>query len=306
MSFSVLIATYNRSNQLKKLFDSIIQSTLIPDEIIVVWAGRNVEDDFQLFNKSLNLKFIQSKYANQIYQKQIGIKQISLKSNYVVFLDDDVRVDQKCFQTVSEEFDQLNDDYRGIALNLQIPQHRYTKLELFLAKLFFLGNNLPGKVRKNGQANAYLHSETNIDIEWANGISAWRTESLSNYGFSDLSIGYSAYEDVIFSYKVSRSHKIKFLRQAKVYSDDNPVKRLSNSQFYYASLWRLFFVKTNKNFSKFLFFYSHLARSIEFVLKSTEQTRILNKIIYAIYVLSKLLRASMDIDYCKKQLFLVS
>ena len=63
MSFSVLIATYNRSNQLKKLFDSIIQSTLIPDEIIVVWAGRNVEDDFQLFNKSLNLKFIQSKYA---------------------------------------------------------------------------------------------------------------------------------------------------------------------------------------------------------------------------------------------------
>ena len=74
MSFSVLIATYNRSNQLKKLFDSIIQSTLIPDEIIVVWAGRNVEDDFQPFNKSLNLKFIQSKYANQIYQKQIGIK----------------------------------------------------------------------------------------------------------------------------------------------------------------------------------------------------------------------------------------
>ena len=302
MNFAVLICTYNKPAHLNRLLQSISESILLPDKILIISAGNKTNLDID--NYKFNIEIIHSEIANQSYQKQIGIKSLINNFSHIVFLDDDVLVTKNTFAEIRNTFKTLESNYLGIALNLEVQKKKYSFLENIFRKIFILNGYPLGRVLINGHITPYLESKYSINTEWANGISAWRNEALKYYGHNKIPNGYSAYEDVIFSYKVSRIGKIIFIPSIKVMSQELAgTKRLTSSQFFYATLWRLFFVKQNKlNFP--LMIYSHLARTFEFIFKGDRLMSIIQRLFFGTKLLLSLPYYAISSKSLDKKLFL--
>jgi GT2 family glycosyltransferase len=302
MSFAVLICTYNQQNRLNKLLKSISESTLLPNKTLIIFAGEilNIENRYQ----NCNIEVLHSNIASQSHQKSIGIQRLINNFDHIILLDDDVLVEKKTFDQVDVAFKTLNQDYLGIALNLRLQTNKYSKFEEIFRKVFFLGENPKGKVFSNGHVSAYLNAKEAIDTQWANGISAWKNESLKLYGFSKVPIGYSAYEDVVFSFKVSKKGKIRYLPDIEVFSQDlSGPKRLTGKQFSYAAYWRLYFVSTNR-LNKLLMLYSHIARSAEFILKGHDPKYLISRSLITFKIFVFLLIGCLDENKLDKKIFL--
>lgn len=285
------------------LLHSISQSSVIPNKILIVSADK--KNELKFLTHQLNIEIMYSEIANQAYQKQIGLKYIKNLYDYVVFLDDDIFVSINTFEEIENSFNNLDGNYLGVALNLIIEKPSYNIVEKIFKKIFTLNSSVVGKVLKNGHVSAYLGTNQAIDLEWSNGISAWKNISLCNYGFAKIPKGYSAYEDVIFSYKNSRIGKIRFLPDAKIYPQSiSGVKRLNYNQFCYASYWRLFFVKSNKNLNILLLLYSQIGRNFEFIIKGDSRISPFQRSILSLKLFGKLILLSLNSTRLEAEIFL--
>lgn len=94
MNTALIITTYNRANALALVLKSVMNQSILPDEIIVVDDGstdntREVVSDFQKFHFS-NLDFISIEHKNfrAALLRNEGIRNTS--SDYLIFIDGDM------------------------------------------------------------------------------------------------------------------------------------------------------------------------------------------------------------------------
>jgi hypothetical protein len=154
--------------------------------------------------------------------------------------------------------------------DLKIEGIRYRNYSWFvrlILLLFYLYSNQKGKVLGSGHAQIYQDSLTDIETQWVNGISIWRIETLQSYGFISSKLSYSAYEDVIFSYGVSRDHPIIFASKVIVKSQDSEeIQPITLNQFKSGSYMRYFFVSKYPNLSRIKLLIAQLLRNVQFTL----------------------------------------
>ncbi len=86
MNISVIITTFNRYRLLKRAVNSILNQTLVPNEIIIIDDGsmdetKNIQKDFK------NVKYFYQKNSGVSSARNHGIK--AAKSEWIAFLDDD-------------------------------------------------------------------------------------------------------------------------------------------------------------------------------------------------------------------------
>ena len=151
-------------------------------------------------------------------------------------------------------------------------------------KLFYLDSNKTGKVLKSGHAISYLSTKTAIQCEWLNGISIWKRDVVERYGDNLIISKYSAYEDVIFSYKMSKMGYLWFCPTAEVLFQDDTITDYSDFDTQYISMiWKYFFVCSNKELSKLALLWSQIGRSVfNLTQKSTPKIKIKNLLLPAI------------------------
>ncbi len=105
----------------------------------------------------------------------------------------------------------------------------------------------PGKVLQSGHAQSYFDSKIICKTEWLNGISLWKASSLKMYPNLKLNQPYSAYEDVIFSYKISRRCQLLYDPNMFVQSQElEYVSHLNSIKIIAAAKNRKMFVKMNE------------------------------------------------------------
>jgi hypothetical protein len=118
-------------------------------------------------------------------------------------------------------------------------------------------------VHSNGHAASYLQEQSIIETQWLNGASIWRMEHAKNYGKDLPSTPYAACEDLIFSYPLSKKGTLVYIPDAKVNFQDSEMSQFDSFEVLRAaSLWRFYFVSTNKELSLGYFFLSQLMRTI--------------------------------------------
>ena len=223
MQIAILIATKDRPEKLDSLLISLTHSGKYIRQVVIVSSGNDVSNIARKHSALLNLKHIHSKISGQIHQKSIGIQAIEKGINWVLFLDDDVTLPVDSLDILVNKY-LVNPKFAKVfAFGLKIEGIKYrnyswsTRLILLLFNLY---SNQKGEVLASGHAQNYQDSLIDIETQWLNGISIWRIETLQSYGLINSKLSYSAYEDVIFSYGVSRNYPIFFASKVNVKSQD--------------------------------------------------------------------------------------
>jgi hypothetical protein len=273
-NLAILIATKNRHNQLQKLLDSIYKSTNLPNKVVIVYSGEDITPVTSSFQKKINLELIYSPIASQMYQKSRGIKTLGNTHNWVLFLDDDIVLEVNTIERMYSEYlaNSMYADFAGFGLSIiNRSTRKINSFTLRILKLVNLYSNTPGTVTKSGHAQSYLDHPVEIEVQWLNGISVWKSEVLFQYPIIQTDNTYSAYEDVNFSYKVSKNNKLLFAPKAKVVNQNTEGQTpLTINQYK--------FVFDNIELSKWRLLIAQLVRGLDFTFRSNESSKIIERI----------------------------
>jgi len=297
MNFAVLIATRNRPEQLNTLLISLRGSAKRINQVTIVSSGIDVSGVINSHQTFIPINHFHSKISGQIAQKIKGIELIPSNTEWVMFLDDDVIVSEYSIDRLIDNY-LTNPDYKDVAgfgLNLNNIELRRPKAlaNLFL-KIVGLYSGTPGAVLKSGHAEKYLGSTGAIYTQWLNGLSVWRYDQLKNYNPKFSRIDYAAYEDVFFSYRISKQHKLLFTNDVQAYSQTfEKFSSLSAQQFKAAAYMRFLFVAENQELSKFLMLFAQIFRTLDFIISGDQRLSILKRSTYSLRIYIDLLFSTL-------------
>lgn len=266
--FTILIATKDRPDSLRKLLRSVAQSTIKPKSLIVISSGRPINEVIAEFKEALDIDYFHSEVTGQVNQKKIGITRVRKEIPWVLFLDDDLflapNAVEKAFETLAK-YHNLDDSIVGIGLGLT-PTGRIRKssqIQNLMGRALRLSSGNPGSVIRSGQGVSYLESPYPIYTQWLNGASIWRTKCVLDYIKMVPSSSYAACEDLVFSYQQSKKGKLIFAPDAKVFFQETESNDYNRSQSIISSAaWRYFFVKSNPELSMWQLIYSQVGRLV--------------------------------------------
>jgi len=296
-SITILIATKNRKEQLVVLLNSIYNSSVLPDKIVIVYAGQDITEILDLFHQKLKIELIYSSISSQSYQKKLGIRSLHKTEGWVLFLDDDLIVENTALEKLQKNylFNKNIDKYGGIGMSIKnLNKSRPSFLTRYILLMMNLYSNKPGSILKSGHPQSYLTEQKNCEVSWLNGASVWRADVIDCYGVQNLKTKYSAYEDVFFSYQISKRYKLLYASDVFISLQEVSGKGgTAGDQFKYASYLRFFFVDLNKEFSKFLLLYSQVFRSFEFVIYGTKDLSVMRRIDLVLRIYLNLVKAAI-------------
>ena len=297
LNFTILIATKDRPKELALLLDSITKSTVLPSKLVIVFAGTDINQIVAEYTSILNIKLIRSEVASQIFQKSKGIESLEFENGWVLFLDDDVLIDKKAIEILSNKYiyDDKYSKYVGFGLAISGIKYRNlnfsSRVFLYIFKLY---SSVPGTITKSGHPQSYLNQKSNCDVLWLNGISIWRSDVLQTYVNSDLIVDHSSYEDVIFSYNMSKRFKLQFLSDVIVTNQIQTASRITSPrQFIHGSYLRYYFVDKNKEFSKYWLLVAQIIRNIEYIFMTRDDSSFYLRIKVAVDTWFSLFNASI-------------
>jgi glycosyltransferase involved in cell wall biosynthesis len=279
MNLSILICTRNRNHQLDILLKSIVEQSRKPHQVVVVSSGDSVDQTIDTYKNCLNLNHMHLELPGQIRQKISGIKLLDRDCDWVLFLDDDVKLKRNTIENLIEAINEFaNSDQSVIGVGLKIPStsslNGRSKFMKIIARIFALHSDSPGDILSSGHPVSYTQELSKLQTNWLNGISAWKLQNAQKYSSDFLESKYSAYEDVFFSYSQSKIGRLVFLPEISIEFQNESVTDTSNYEiFESASYWRLKFVIENREFSEIRFFLSHIIRCIFFLVKRRRNLR---------------------------------
>jgi len=268
-SFAILIPTRNRPSQIANLLESLLASTLRPLQIIIIASGEDIGNVVGSFAGRLPITYHHTKVMGQVNQKKEGLGFLVEKSEWVVFLDDDLLVSSETFEVAfSTLFEQTGVNSKpivGIGMKISSTT-RIQGLSRFghvLSRIFFLSSDTRGTILKSGQAVSYLEETLPIQTEWLNGASIWQKDSAIAYGKLTSSSKYAAYEDVVFSYPQSKIGRLIFSPNSVLFFQDYSLSDFESKDIYESAAYlRMSFVLDNSELSPILCAWSQLGRSV--------------------------------------------
>ena len=176
-------------------------------EIIIVDSS-DVPIKSRDLNAARELKLIYSEIKSAAVQRNIGLKHINEKSNYLFFLDDDIRVSRNYFNDLRELMQKYGAvGASGVAHNLSKGSIREKPAGLIglLHRIFLLDSNVDGKLLKSGVNIPCRELATvNPKCDWLIACSAWKVDIIKDTRFEEDFMGASLAEDVIFSIKMKQ------------------------------------------------------------------------------------------------------
>lgn len=238
MKIGILICTRNRPRSIEKLLDSILNSKLLPDEIVVVSSGQNIEKVIK--SAKLKINYIHVETSGQSFQKKKGISSFSKRIDWVLMLDDDLLLRRETLVNLKESI-MKEVPMQSVGIGSRIIYNHETKRSInsiITARL-----SKPGKIYKSGRVSPYDGSNK-ITTEWLNGASAWKKEMLDKYDLPVLTSKYAAYEDVIFSSHISSKERIIYDPQIELISQEanKTARNFDLDQLRFIIFWNAYLV----------------------------------------------------------------
>jgi len=254
LSFGVIICTYNRQNILERSLQSWDSVHYPPDQFIVVDASDNAsinrnlfESKFvKLFSKS-DSQYILSDKPGLTFQRNLGID--ALKTDIVCFVDDDSFVSpnyvEKILEVFAKDHHQFVGGVNGVAKGQfdNILQKNYRLFRNYLRHNF--GSHLQRIHVPKTQTQLFSSLPQNlqglplIDIDrlWGANMN-YRSSLVKSQRFDENFLRYGLFEDVEFSVRIGKSHKLVCRLDAEL-SHDNSLGESSrpNDIKYFLSSW---------------------------------------------------------------------
>jgi GT2 family glycosyltransferase len=251
---SVVIATYNRADDLKTTLDSITDNSLPCKEIIIVDQSKDTKTrDLIRSLKNNKLKYYYSDVPSLTKARNIGATKVFSDSKIVCFFDDDVTLEKDYFRYVLEIFNTYS-CAQGVGgfITQTVPQG--SRLEVLSKKIFFLGHLEKNAARVlSVYGNTYPSKLTKvINSEWLSGVNmCYKLEVLKDQQFDENLSGYALAEDLDFSYRLNRKYgnSLFITPYARLMHRASVVERIPSEKMVYTNQINHFYLNF-KDFNK--------------------------------------------------------
>ncbi len=216
MEFDIVIPTKDRPEDLKRLIDSIDNSTKLPKNVIIVDQSFNVLS--KIVSNKYNVNHIHAKNITGLCDaKNLGVS--FCKSDIIHFFDDDIIVDPDYFEIINRHFEQ-HPEYCGICGRQKNSKSSIIKIVAF--SFFHIGSFKDIRKKCNSGYVKKPLVETNI---LPGGITAYKRIVFDSFKFDDVLIKYCLGEDMDFSYRVSKKFRLAFATNALALHNHSQIGR---------------------------------------------------------------------------------
>lgn len=208
----IVIATYNRSNDLDQTLKKIYSERNVPGNIIVVDQSKNKDtlDVVKKHKKLLPIKYIHLIQPSSSMAKNKGISEAKKRFQIILVLDDDVDLLKGFLKEMLKVF---NENKKIMALGGADPNpiisEPISKINNLFFKIFFLPTIKNNKYEITGPygINACKRITKDVrDAEWLSGFNmAFRREVFKDYKMPE-SKGYNVLEDIDSSYYIFKKY----------------------------------------------------------------------------------------------------
>ena len=132
----------------------------------------------------------------------------------------------------------------------------------------------PGSVKRSGECISFTNLQNDIKVQWlSGGTTVWKYKILKKYKHDNnlLDLKHANCEDSIYSYPLGKNFNLMACAAAKVQIEDDIMNTKSINFHMYKGRVRysmkLYFVLTNTEFSRILFFFNQLLILIKLFFK---------------------------------------
>ncbi|MBU0604872.1 MAG: glycosyltransferase [Candidatus Omnitrophica bacterium] len=244
----IIIPTKDRPDDLIRALKSISEQDYHPDRVVVVDGGaapiKDLIDNFRGFK----VEYLRIFPPSLTVQRNAGIRHLIKDVTLIAFFDDDIILEEGCLRNMMKFWEGALAEVGGASFNLVSEIY---KAPTFFERFFFVNTNKPNKILRSGfQGKVSFVNET-LPADWLAGCAmVYRREVFSEFFFDEWFSGYSRYEDVDFSYRVSKKYKMYVVSGAKVLH----LNKLEDPDFSFTLgkmefVNRLYFVRKNPELS---------------------------------------------------------
>jgi glycosyltransferase involved in cell wall biosynthesis len=233
-STSIIVPTYNRSEDLKDFIESLLKQTVLPDELIIVDDGNLSEIPLkgECLNAGILPVYFKKDTPGLTASRNEGIK--LAKGDIVFFFDDDIVLSpqyiEKVLKVYSDDKDGVIGGVSGRDMNLS-PMKFKKRLRRLLDIIFLISGLSEGKVLPSGFCTEYgvvgNKPLERSEVDFLSGCSfSFRKEVFNHFLFdTKWFLNYGMGEDKDFSYRVSRKYKLVYEPSAELLHNHSPLMR---------------------------------------------------------------------------------
>ncbi len=247
---SLIVATKDRPEDLRKLMGSLRCQTIAPAEIVVVDSSREPVDQVKTEFPQLNISYMRHWPPSAAAQRNAGIQACATTSTLIGFADDDTTFEPQAFENMLSFWEDAASDVLGAAFNIRNYPPRSSGLLKHspLTERIGLYSPRPGCVSPSGWQTIITGVTETQFVEWLpSGAVLFRREIFEHDLFDEYFESYSYLEDLDFSYTVSRLGRLAVVSNAGFSHFPSSAGRVSARQFgRYEVRNRLYFVRKHR------------------------------------------------------------
>lgn len=259
-NFAVIICTKDRPKDIMRLLDSIKLQSFIPELIMIVDGSDNpIKDYLTPYQSVFNINYFTVRPPSLPKQRNMGIARIPAHIEWVAFLDDDLELLPNTLTEIKKAATTFKTQKPLGAICMLIsnvdnvpykPLNRFWMLD-YPTSGIFLKSGIPTYLRQ---------AERTEEVFWVSGgTTVWRADVLRNYKYDEWFAGTGYFEDIDYSYRVSKEYSLLLCGTSKCYHYQYPTPA---KKVYSLGIWQVttlwYFVNKNPEFSKLLTFWSIL------------------------------------------------
>jgi GT2 family glycosyltransferase len=246
-SLSLVVATKDRPDDLRKMLSSLQNQTLAPAEIIVVDASSNPVESILKEFTTLSIRYLRHLPPSAAAQRNAGIQACSPNASLIGFADDDILFESNAIEHMLRFWDSASSDTLGASFNLRnYPQRGPSFLKHSkISEALGLYSSVPGSVSQSGWQTVIPGLAQSQFVDWLPTTAViFRREAFQLSLFDDFFESYSYLEDLDLSYTISRSGRLAVVAEAGFSHFPSPSGRVTPFQFgRYEVRNRLYFVR---------------------------------------------------------------
>ncbi len=234
MDISVVIPTKDRPRVLYQCICSVLEQTVLPDEVIIVDDGnlaRKFVSDIEKKVESIGSKFQYIKKGVPGLSMSRNIGASIAKNSIVLFLDDDVVLDKEYVEVLKEDWERHKaEEYLGGIGGVIKNMRKVTFMERLFHRIFLLSSPAKWDVTAVGFQVWTTEVEKKEKVFYLpGGVTSFKKDLIGRIPFRQLSPGRTPADDVEFFLKVKKEGYYFILDpRARLFHRQTPTARENN------------------------------------------------------------------------------
>jgi GT2 family glycosyltransferase len=224
-----VVPTKDRPDDLRKLFESLRKQEDAPDQVIIVDASeppvKTICDEYA----DLPLSYVREYPPSLARQRNAGMAALEESITIAGYLDDDLELEPDATGNMRAFWNAAGADIGGAAFTIVNQPVRGSAFGA-VADFFLLNAKRQGQLLRSGFASSIAVPLKNTETDWLyGGATLWRRSVIEQHRYDEWYIGHGYLEDVDYSYRVSRKHRLWVVADAHVWHWPRPV--MASRQF---------------------------------------------------------------------------